>query len=374
MIYFDNASTTAVNGEVAELMYDGLKNMFANPSSLHGLGFKSEQAITAARGQVAAAMGVEAKNLYFTSGGTEANNTAVIGTALAYKNRGMRVVTSVTEHPSVADSFCHLEELGFDVVYLPVDSGGHISLEMLENAVDKQTTLVSLMCVNNETGAMHDIAHIYKTIKLKNPDCKLHTDCVQAFGKHILPTADLISVSSHKIHGPKGVGALYIGQGVRVNNLHFGGGQEKGLRPGTENLTGMIGFGRAAELACADLTKKAEKVGAVKAKLLEITSLLEDVYVNGADDSPYILNLSFKGVRGEVLLHALEAEGIYVATGSACSSKLQKKQKIVDLLEEGRGESAVRFSFCAENTAEEAEKAVEVLLKTVPRLRKFQPR
>lgn len=374
MIYFDNASTTAVNAEVAELMFDGLKNIYANPSSLHGLGFKSEQAITAAREQVAAAMGVDAKNLYFTSGGTEANNTAVIGTALAYQNRGKRVITSVTEHPSVADSFRHLEKLGFDVVFLPVDSEGHISLSELENAVDKQTTLVSLMYANNETGAMHDIARINEIIKAQNPDCKLHTDCVQAFGKHTLPTADLITVSSHKIHGPKGVGALYIKQGVRVENLHFGGGQEKGLRPGTENLTGIIGFGKAAELACANLSEKAERASAVKAELCKITSVLPDVYINGAQDSPYILNLSFKDVRGEVLLHALEAEGIYVATGSACSTKLQKKQKIVDLLVDGRGESAVRFSFCADNTVEEAQTVVEALKKTVPRLRKFQPR
>ena len=373
-IYFDNASTTAVNSDAAKLMYDGLVNMYANPSSLHGLGFKSEQAITAAREQVAAAMGVEAKNLYFTSGGTEANNTAVIGTALAYQNRGKRVITSVTEHPSVADSFAHLEELGFEVVRLNVDSEGHISFSELENAVDKQTTLVSLMYANNETGTMHDIARINDIIKAKNPDCKLHTDCVQAFGKHILPAADLITVSSHKIHGPKGVGALYIKQGVRVENLHFGGGQEKGLRPGTENLTGIIGFGKAAELACTNLAEKAEKVRKIKTELAKITESLPDVYINGAQDSPYILNMSFEGVRGEVLLHALEAENIYAATGSACSTKLQKKQKIVDLLVDGRGENAVRFSFCADNTVEEAQKTVEVLEKIVPRLRKFQPR
>ncbi|MBQ8942055.1 MAG: cysteine desulfurase [Firmicutes bacterium] len=375
MIYFDNASTTAVLPEVADVMYESLKNTFGNPSSLHGLGFESEQKLNKARGQVSRAMGINEKNIYFTSGGTEANNTAVLGTALAYKNRGMRVVTQVTEHPSVADSFRHLEDLGFDVVYLPVDGEGHISLDELKNAVDKNTTLVSIMYVNNETGAIQPVDGIIKTVKEQNPDCKVHCDCVQAFCKHKLPTkADLISVSSHKIGGPKGVGALYIADGARVENLHFGGSQEKGLRPGTENLTGITGFGLAAELASKDLEKKAESVLKVKNELLKITELLPDVYVNGALDSPYILNLSFEGVKGEVLLHALEADKIYTATSSACSARLKNKLKIVDLLNEGRGTSALRLSFNHGNTVEEAEKVREALLKHVPMLRKFQPR
>ena len=375
MIYFDNASTSPVSPEAADAMYDALKNLFGNPSSLHKLGFDSEQAINKARKQVASAMGVSEKNIYFTSGGTEANNTAVIGTALAYKSRGNRLITTVIEHPSVADSFRHLESLGFDVTYLPVDKNGHIDLEQLKKAVDKQTTLVSIMYVNNETGSIQPIDEIIKITKEINPDCKVHTDCVQAFGKHALPkNADLITVSAHKIGGTKGVGALYIKDGVRVEQLHFGGSQEKQQRPGTENLAGIIGFGTAAEKACHELEKKAEYTALVKNELMKITELLPEVYINGAIDSPYILNLSFMGVRGEVLLHALEADDIFVATGSACSSKLKNNRKIVDMLIEGRGESAVRFSFSADNTEEEAKAVVTALQKNIPLLRKFQPR
>ncbi|MBQ9519176.1 MAG: cysteine desulfurase, partial [Firmicutes bacterium] len=338
-------------------------------------GFKAEQAVTRAREQVAKAMGVNAKNIYFTSGGTEANNTAVIGTALAYKSRGMRVITQVTEHPSVTDAFSHLEEAGFDVVRLPVDKDGHIDIANLSENVNENTTLVSVMYINNETGAMQDINAVIKAVKAKNPNCRVHCDCVQAFCKHALPTkADLISVSSHKIGGPKGVGALYVSDGTRFENLHFGGSQEKGLRPGTENLTGIIGFGCAAELSCQNLAKKAENVLNIKNELLKLSDLLPDVYINGALDSPYILNLSFAGVRGEVLLHALEAEEIYTATSSACSSKLKNKLKIVDLLNEGRGESALRLSFNADNTVEEAIKVRDAIVKNVPLLRKFKPR
>lgn len=375
MIYFDNASTSAVDPQAAEIMYKSMSEIFANPSSLHSLGFKSEKAIDKARVQLANAIGVNAKGILFTSGGTEANNTAVIGTALAYKSRGTRLVTTVIEHPSVTDAFKHLETLGFDVTYLPADENGHISMDDLRAAVDDKTTLASIMYVNNETGAMQPIDDIVGAIKAINPNCKVHTDCVQAFGKHPLPqNADLITVSAHKIGGLKGVGALWIKDGVRTEQLHFGGSQEKGKRPGTENLTGIIGFGQAAETACMDLERKSERAAAVKAELMKITELLPDVYVNGSLDSPYILNLSFTGVRGEVLLHALEAEDIYAATGSACSSRLKNGRKIVDLLTEGRGESAVRFSFNAENTVEEAKRVVEVLQKNVPLLRRFQPR
>ena len=375
MIYFDNASTTAVLPSAAKAMYENMTNIIGNPSSLHTLGLRAEQAMNDARERVARAMGVNAKNIYFTSGGTEANNTAVIGTALAYKSRGMRVVTQVTEHPSVTDSFRHLEELGFDVTYLPVDEFGHINIKTLENAVDEKTVLVSIMYVNNETGAMQPIEDMVKAVKGKNKNCRFHCDCVQAFCKHKLPSnADLISVSSHKIGGPKGVGALYIADGTRVENLHFGGGQENGLRPGTENLAGIVGFGAAAEISSQNIAEKAENVSNVKAELLKLTEILPDVYINGACDSPYILNMSFLGVRGEVLLHALEADDIYTATSSACSSKQKNKLKIVDLLNEGRGESALRFSFNADNTVEEAVCVRNAVLKHIPMLRKFQPR
>lgn len=377
MIYFDNGSTTRVSDVVADKMYALLKTQFGNPSSLHSLGFQAEKELTASRKIIAAALGVGAEEIYFTSGGTEANNTAVIGTAMAYRSRGTHLITMSIEHPSVTDSFKYLESKGFQVTYLPVDEKGYVNIQQLKNAITDKTTLVSIMYVNNEVGTVQNIEEIARVIKETKKDCYFHVDCVQAFCKHKIPikNVDLISVSSHKIHGPKGVGALYVRNGVRCESLHFGGGQEKGFRPGTENIAGIVGFACAVENS-GNLTEKAERVQRVKNTLLEGVMSLENVFVNGdlEKGSPYILNLSFQDVRGEVLLHALEDKEIYVATGSACSSKLKKKQKIVDFLVAGRGENAVRFSFCEENTTEQAEKVVQALKELVPVLRKFQPR
>lgn len=377
MIYFDNGSTTRVSDVVADKMYALLKTQFGNPSSLHSLGFQAEKELTASRKIIAAALGIGAEEVYFTSGGTEANNTAVIGTAMAYRSRGTHLITMSIEHPSVTDSFKYLESKGFQVTYLPVDEKGYVNIQQLKNAITDKTTLVSIMYVNNEVGTVQNIEEIARVIKETKKDCYFHVDCVQAFCKHKIPikNVDLISVSSHKIHGPKGVGALYVRNGVRCESLHFGGGQEKGFRPGTENIAGIVGFACAVENS-GNLTEKAERVQRVKNILLEGVMSLENVFVNGdlEKGSPYILNLSFQDVRGEVLLHALEDKEIYVATGSACSSKLKKKQKIVDFLVAGRGENAVRFSFCEENTTEQAEKVVQALKELVPVLRKFQPR
>lgn len=376
MIYFDNASTTALSQPVLDCVCRELKESYANPSSLHGLGFAVEKKITAARKQLAKCLGVTADEIYFTSGGTEANNTAVIGTAMAYKNRGNRVITTAIEHPSVADSFKHLEKLGFDVVILPVDEKGHISLEELENAVNDKTILVSIMYVNNEVGSIQDLQGISQIVRAKS-NAVLHSDCVQAFGKHNIPAklVDMISVSGHKICAPKGVGALYVRKGIRFENLHFGGGQEKGLRPGTENTASIVGFGLAAELAYENMQQAYENCTAVKNELLKVCDKLDGVHVNGGrQGSPYILNLSFDGVKGEVLLHSLESKGIYAATGSACSSRVKEKKKIVDFISEGMGESALRFSFNGGNTVEEAAAVAEELVKVIPVLRRFQPR
>jgi cysteine desulfurase len=376
MIYFDNASTTAVKQEVIDCVCNELKESFANPSALHGLGFSVEKKITTARKKIADLLKVSADEIYFTSGGTEANNTAVLGVADAYKGRGNRVITTSIEHPSVADSFRKLESMGFDVVVLGVDEKGHISLEELENALNDKTILVSIMYVNNEVGSVQNMEEISKLVRAKSK-AVLHTDCVQAFGKHNIPVkaVDMISISGHKINAPKGIGALYVKKGVRFSNLHLGGGQEKGLRPGTENTASIIGFALAAEIAYKNMQKNYENCTAVKTELLKITDKLENVWVNGDENgSAYILNLSFEGVKGEVLLHSLENDGIYVATGSACSSRVKEKKKIADMLIDGRGGSAVRFSFGGDNTVDEAKKVVEVLEKTVPLLRRFQPR
>ena len=360
MIYFDNGSTTKISEPVYEKLCDFLKNNFANPSSLHSIGFEAEKELIEARKKVANALNVTPDEIYFTSGGTEANNTAVLGIAEAYKKRGNKVITSNIEHPSVADSFKELEARGFEVVTLNADEKGYINLEELEREVDENTILVSIMYVNNEVGTVQPIEKIAEIIKSKNKNCIFHTDCVQAFGKHPINGKhfDAISVSGHKIHCPKGVGVLYLRKGVRAKNLHFGGGQEKGFRPGTENTGSIVAMGLGAEIAKRDLEKNFEKVKAVKEKLMTICDILPDVYVNGDSEngSPYILNLSFKGVKGEVLLHALENYEIYVATGSACSSRAKEKKKIVDYLIDGRGSSTVRFSFDCENTVEEAER------------------
>ncbi len=378
MIYFDNASTTKMSDAVIEKTYEFMKNGFANPSSLHGLGFKVEKEIDRARKIIADAIKASPDEIYFTSGGTEANNTAILGTAEAYKKRGNRVITMKIEHPSVTDSFKELEKRGFQVLTLDVDSKGYININELENAVNDDTILVSIMYANNEVGTLQDMEKIYSVIKKKNKSCVFHTDCVQAFCKHPIncKNADIITVSGHKIQSAKGVGAMYIKKGVRVNNLHFGGGQEKGFRPGTENTYGIAAMGMAAEIAYRDMDKNFEKVSQVKNELLKIADELDGVYVNGDAEkgSPYILNLSFENVKGEVLLHALESDEIYVATGSACSTRVKEKKKIVDYIVDGRGGSAVRFSFSSENTVEEAERVRECLKKQVPVLRRFVPR
>lgn len=378
MIYFDNASTTKMSDAVIEKMCQFMKVGFANPSSLHSLGFEVEKEITKARKIIANAIKATPDEIYFTSGGTEANNTAILGVAEAYKKRGNRVITMKIEHPSVIDSYKELENRGFEVISLDVDKKGYINIDELENYVNDDTILVSIMFVNNEVGTIQDIEKIYRVIKSKNKNCIFHTDCVQAFGKHNIncKNADIITMSGHKIQSAKGVGAMYIKKGVRVNNLHFGGGQEKSFRPGTENTYGIVAMGEATDIAIKNIESNFEKVSKVRNALLKIVDELESVYVNGdlEKGSPYIINLSFENVKGEVLLHALENEGIYVATGSACSSRVKEKKKLVDYIVEGRGSSAVRFSFSSENTVEEAESVVESLKKQVPLLRRFVPR
>lgn len=378
MIYFDNASTTALSAPVLELIYNSLKNDFANPSSLHSGGFGVEKLIAQARGKIARALRVSSDDIYFTSGGTEANNTAVLGAARANVRGGKHLITSVIEHPSVTDSFRQLEKEGFEVTYLPVDEKGYVSVHDLKNAMRSDTTLVSIMYVNNETGTIQNIEELSRAAKEINKSCVFHTDCVQAFGKHTIPSSsvDMISVSGHKIHGPKGIGALYVKKGTHIENLHFGGGQEKGFRPGTENTASIIGFGLGGELADKAMKENYERVSAVKAALLKGILPLGGIYVNGdaENGSPYILNVSFENVKGEVLLNALSDNEIYVATGSACSSRLKKKKKIVDLLIEGRGENNIRFSFSDENTVEEAEKVAKKINDIVPMLRRFVPR
>ncbi len=374
MIYFDNAATTKTSEKAAKAALNMMTGLYSNPSALHSFGFECEKVISESKAVILKALSSEG-DLVFTSGGTEANNTIILGTAEAYKRKGRHFITTAIEHPSVTASYKELEKQGAEVTYLSIDNGGNINLEELREAVREDTVLVSLMAVNNEIGTVNDIENIYKTIKSKNTDTLYHTDCVQAFCKHPVngKYADFITVSAHKIFGTKGCGAVVFKKGLRFAPRILGGHQQNALRPGTENTPGIAAFAAAAEYLYDKIPENAEKVKAVKEKLLKITEILPDIAVNGENTSPYILNLSFKGVRGEVLLHALEDKGIYVSTGSACSSKAKKNENTVaKIWGVPRGGAAVRFSFSSENNPEEAEEVLKALTELVPTLRKFQ--
>ena len=377
MIYFDNAATTALSESVRAAMMDVMEHTYGNPSSLHGIGIAAERVIKNADKTLRALLGVTQGELVWTSGGTEANNLAVLGAARANAGRGKRVITSAVEHPSVADAFTQLAAEGFDVVVLPVDENGQVSADELADAADAHTTLVSIMHVNNETGAVQDIERLVRAAKGKNSDLLFHCDAVQSFGKHPLQPSrwgvDLMSVSAHKIHGPKGAGALYAHFPARLKPLLYGGGQQKGVRPGTENVIGIAGLAQAARDASAGMDAAYMNVSAVRARLLQIRTLAENVRINSpASGSPYIINLGFAGVRAEVLLHALESEGFAVSAGSACSSKAKYSRVLVNHgLSVQRAEEAIRISLCAGNTEAEADAFLAAAVKQVGFLRKY---
>ena len=352
-----------------------MEEEYGNPSSLHSFGFSAEKEIKKAKTIIAKIIKSNENEIFFTSGGTEANNLAVLGAASAYKKTGSHIIVNKTEHPSVLESYKKLENLGYTVSYLNVDKNGYADLSQLEEEINKETILVSVMHVNNEIGTINNIKKISEIIKNKNSKTLFHTDCVQSFCKNNINSkyADLITLSGHKIHGPKGIGALFIKKGIRVNPVFIGGNQQKGIRSGTENVPGIAGFASAAEYMSANIEKNNEKVLSVKNKLKEIKNLLPDVYINGDDDngSPYILNISFTDVKGEVLLHSLEDKGIYVSTGSACTSNHKKHIGTVDIIG-GMGENSLRFSFSDENTVNEACECVSALLEIVPLLRQYK--
>ncbi len=373
MIYFDNASTTRTSEGAAKCALKMMTELYSNPSSLHSFGFDAEKVISEARETINRAIGSNGE-VIFTSGGTEANNTIILGAAEAYKRRGRHFITTVIEHPSVAAAYKRLEDKGCEVEYLSLDNEGRISLEELGEKIRPDTVMVSLMAVNNETGTINDLKSIYELIKSKNPECLYHADCVQAFCKHPISIryADFISISAHKIFGTKGCGAVCHKKGLRFAPRVFGGGQQNSVRPGTENTPGIAAFSQAVKELSPHIEENLRKVGEVKKELMKITEELADIHINGGNTSPYILNLSFDGVRGEVLLHALEDRGIYVSTGSACSSKAKKNENVTaKIYGVPRGSGAVRFSFSSLNTAEEAQKTREALKELVPVLRKF---
>ena len=355
--YLDNSATTAVTPEVAALAARIMTEQYGNPSSLHRRGFWAERALTEARGQVAAVLRCRPEEIVFTSGGTESNNLALLGAARAARRRGNRIVTTAVEHHSVLAVCRQLESEGFEVAYVSPDAGGVITPESFAAACDEKTVLASCMMVNSETGALHDIPAIAAACRRKNPGILFHADCVQAFGRlEIAPArwgVQLVSVSGHKIHAPKGVGALYVAKGVRLLPPLYGSGQERGLRPGTENLPGICAMGLAAERMNARRAENAAHFTALRQKLITNLSQSPAVCINSPQAAaPYIINLSVEGIRSEIMIHYLEQFEIYVSSGSACAKGERSHVLTAMGLPEDRIDSALRVSM-TDTTAEE---------------------
>lgn len=375
-VYLDNSATTAPYPEAAKAVYDTMTATYGNPSSLHRVGKNAEDLLENCRKIISSTVYGTPSEVYFTSGGTESDNIAILGYCDANRRAGSRVITQVTEHAAVLEPFKKLESMGYDVVYIGVDSSGMPDMEQLKCAVNDDTVLMSFMLVNNENGAIFPIKEISA---LRPQKCALHVDGVQAYGKiDINPGSlgiDMLSVSSHKIHGPNGVGALYVRRGIKINPVTYGGKQEKGLRSGTENLAGIAGFAKAAELKFGSMQSDAQRVGELKAYLASgLKNSIENVVINSPDNSIYsILNVSFPGVKSEVLLHVLESQGIYVSTGSACNSRKNKFSYVLKEmhLKNDVMDSAVRFSMSGFNTREEIDYVCTVLRREMPILRKI---
>ncbi len=379
--YFDNSATARVLDCVRDIVVKTMTEDYANPAAKHRRGMEAEQYIRQARQEIARTMKVSEKEILFTSGGSESNNLALIGGALANQRAGKHIISTSIEHPSVYNPLAALEDKGFDVTFLPVDRDGHISLKELGDAVRDDTILVSVMYVNNEVGAVEPVEEISRVIQEKNPKTLFHVDGIQAYGKYVIRPKkqgiDLFSVSGHKIHGPKGVGFLYIRDGVRIKPMIYGGGQQNNLRSGTENVPGVAGLGAAAREMYRDHEAKAAYLTGLKDYLIDRVEELDGITVNskrGQGSAPQIVSVSFEGVRSEVLLHALEDRGIYVSSGSACSAHhpgisgtlkgIGVHQRLL--------ESTVRFSFGMFNTKDEIDYCMDVLKEILPVLRRYK--
>ena len=379
--YLDNSATTRVLESVKDAVVKAMMEDFGNPSSRHQKGVEAERYLKEAREIIASTMKVNEKEIYFTSGGTESNNWALIGAALANQRSGKHIITSAIEHAAVIQPLMYLEELGFRVTYLPVDRKGHISLEDLREALCEDTILVSIMYVNNEMGAVEPIEEIGKMIKEYRKEIVFHVDAIQAYGKYrIYPKRmgiDMLSVSGHKFHGPKGTGFLYVKEKTKLRPLILGGGQQKGMRSGTDNVPGIAGLGEAAREAYRDFDDKVAHLYALKAHMMEGIRRLPDTQINngeGKESAPHIVSVSFRGVRSEVLLHALEERGIYVSSGSACLSnkKLPVSTVLKEIhLEKELLETTLRFSFCEQTTMEEIDYCLRALEELLPVLRRY---
>lgn len=377
LAYLDNSATTRQSEEVTRAMIDAAENSYGNPSSLHRLGVNSEKLVKSSRKKLAAAAGARDDEIYFTSGGTESDNTAILGAYMMLHRQGNHIITTETEHPAVLECFKRLKQQGADVTYIGVDEHGFIDINELASVINVETILVSVMHANNESGAVQPIADIAALVKRKSSKAVFHCDAVQSYGKIPVNAGasgiDLLSASAHKIHGPKGMGLLYVRKDLHLPPYLIGGGQEHGMRSGTENVPGIAGFGAAAESAFENISENYRKVTELRDRLLDgIKSEIDDIKVNspvdaGKDCMPHILNISFLGTRGEVLLHMLEQADVYVSTGSACSSHKKGGSHVLTAmgLAPDEIEGALRFSISPYNTIEEIDYAVDKLKKAV---------
>lgn len=380
-IYLDNSATTKPYKEVIDKMVYALSTDYANPSSLHRKGIEVEKNIKNIRQSIARTLGAKDKEIYFTSGGTEANNAIIRGVANLHKKRKNHIISTVIEHPSVLNTLKDLEEDGFEVTYLPVDTTGKIDIEAFKQAIKPSTCLVSIMHVNNEVGSIQPIQEIGKYLKSLNDKVYLHIDAVQSYSKiNFKPSRyniDFMSVSGHKFHGPKGIGFMYIKENNRLKPILTGGGQEIGIRSGTENTPGIYGLGEAVSIINKDLNSTIDKINSLKNLLKdEIERNIDDIKINSPEDGVcHILNVSFRGVKGEVLLHYLEQKGIYVSTGSACSSKKKGSHVLNEMnLAPVEIEGAIRFSLSDLNTEEDIKSVIPALVESVNDLRMIMKR
>ena len=383
-VYLDNSATTRAYPEVGELVYKVMCRDYGNPSSMHRKGVEAEHYVKDAKETIAKSLKVNAKEIFFTSGGTESDNLALIGVARANKRRGNHLITSSIEHPAILNTMRHLEEEeGFRVTYLPVDAAGRIRLDALKEALCEDTILVSVMYVNNEVGTGQPIEEAVQMVKAYDPQIIFHSDAVQGYGKYrIYPKRmgiDLLSASGHKIHGPKGIGFLYIGEKVKITPIVYGGEQQKNIRSGTENVPGIAGLGLASEMIYKDLDMKVALMRELKAYFIEGLKKIDRTVIHGLTDegsAPHIISAGIAGIRSEVLLHTLEEKGIYVSSGSACASNHPAISGVLKGIGAAQEylDATLRFSMSEFTTKEEIDYTLETLYNCVPMLRKYTRR
>lgn len=379
-VYLDNSATTRSFDSVGKLVVKVMCEDYGNSSSMHMKGVEAEQYVRQTKDILARILKVNEKEIYFTSGGTEADNLALLGAAQANYRAGRHLITTKIEHPAILQPMKYLESQGFEVSYLPVDADGRIRLENLQKAVRPDTILVSIMHTNNEIGSLQPIEEAGRLIKRLNPRTLFHVDAVQGFGKFMIypkkMQVDMLSVSGHKIHGPKGIGFLYIDEKVKMKPIVYGGGQQKGMRSGTENIPGIAGLGRAAEEIYSHLEEDVDTLYRIKQAFVRGVTTIPEVYVNGLtgqDSAPHIVSVSVRGIKSEVMLHALEEKGIYVSAGSACAARKTTASATLQAIgvEKALLDSTIRFSFSVFTTMEEINYTLQVMYDMIPMLRRY---